>query len=78
MGTREPRQDPQDKAFGAAASRDQEIIDELEKRGVTEDELPDEPTRSPRSAGKAEPADAQGVRTGEVKARQNREEEPPA
>ena len=78
MGTREPRQDPQDKAFGAAASRDQEIVDELEKRGMTEDELSDEPARSPRAAGKAEPAHAQGVPTGEDRARQNRQEEPPA
>ena len=77
MGTREPRQDPQDKAFGAAASRDQEIVDELEKRGMTEDELSDEPARSPRAAGKAEPAHAQGVPTGEDRARQNRQEEPP-
>jgi hypothetical protein len=53
----EPTQDPQDKAFGAAASRDQDIVDELEKQGVTEDELPDEPTHHPRSAGKAEPAE---------------------
>ena len=43
----EPKQDPQDKAFGAAASRDQEIVDQLEKAGVTEDELPDQPGRHP-------------------------------
>jgi hypothetical protein len=52
----EPKQDPQDKAFGAAASRDQEIADELEKAGVTEDALPDQPARHPRAAGKAEPS----------------------
>ena len=52
----EPKQDPQDKAFGAAASRDQEIVDELEKAGVAEDELPDQPARHPRAAGKAEPS----------------------
>jgi len=52
----EPKQDPQDKAFGAAASRDQEIVDQLEKAGVTENELPDQPARHPRAAGKAEPS----------------------
>jgi hypothetical protein len=52
----EQTQDPQDKAFGAAASRDQDIVDELEKEGVIEDELPDEPARHPGAAGKADPA----------------------
>lgn len=56
MTAKEPKQDPQDKAFGAAASRDQDIVDQLEKTGVTKDELSDEPTRHPRAAGKAEPS----------------------
>jgi hypothetical protein len=55
MSPEEQKQDSQDKAFGAAASRDQDIVDELEKEGVTEDELADEPARRPRAAGKAEP-----------------------
>lgn len=54
MSPKEPIKDPQDKEFGATASRDQEIVDELERNGVTEDELPDEPAHHPRSAGKAE------------------------
>lgn len=54
MSPDQPTQDPQDKAFGAAASRDQDLVDELEKKGVEEDELPDVPARHPRSAGKAE------------------------
>jgi hypothetical protein len=79
MSADEPRQDPQDKAFGAAASRDQDIVDALDEKGVTEDELPDEPTRHPRAGGKAEPADTAGKRkTGEDKAAQNRREDPPA
>ncbi len=79
MSTQEPRQDPQDKAFGAAASRDQEIVDHLAEQGVTENELPDEPARHPRAGGKAEPADTSGENeTGEGRARQNREEDPPA
>jgi hypothetical protein len=56
MSPKEQTQDPQDKAFGAAASRDQDIVDELEREGVTEDELADTPARHPRAAGKAEPA----------------------
>jgi hypothetical protein len=79
MSAEEPTQDPQDKAFGAAASRDQDIVDALEEKGVTEDELPDEPTRHPRAAGKAEPGGTTGEsETGERKAAQNREEDPPA
>ena len=50
------RKDPQDQAFGAASREDQELVDELEKEGVTEDELPDQPARHPRAAGKAEVA----------------------
>jgi hypothetical protein len=55
MEPTEPTQDPQDKAFGTAASRDQDIVDELEKRGVSEHDLPDGPLQHPRAAGKAEP-----------------------
>jgi hypothetical protein len=51
----QPRKDPQDQAFGSAASRDQDLVDELQEAGVTEEELPDEPARAPRAGGKAEP-----------------------
>jgi hypothetical protein len=79
MNDEPPKQDPQDKAFGAAASRDQEVVDALEEQGVTEDELPDEPARHPRSAGKAEPVKESGKRdTGEARAKGNQEEDPPA
>jgi hypothetical protein len=54
--TDEPRQDPQDKAFGAAAAEDQEFVDELEDEGAEEDDLPEPVGESPRAAGKAEPA----------------------
>ena len=57
MSPEEPRQDPQDKAFGAAASRDQDRVDELEEEGVSAEELSDEAEKHPRSAGKAEPVD---------------------
>lgn len=77
MSPEEPTQDPQDKAFGVAVSRDQDLVDELEKAGVTKDELSDVPARHPRSAGKAEPAPG-NVETGSARARQNREEDPPA
>jgi hypothetical protein len=77
MSTEEPTQDPQDKAFGAAASRDQEMVDALAEKGVAADELPDEPAHHPRSGGKAEPMDASNE-TGEGKAKQNGEEESPA
>jgi hypothetical protein len=53
--TDDKRQDPQDKQFGASAARDQERVDQLEREGVDEEELPDEPSRSPRAGGKAEP-----------------------
>jgi hypothetical protein len=56
MSKEQPTQDPQDKAFGAAARRDQDVVDALDEKGVTEDELPDEPMRHPRAGGKAEPA----------------------
>lgn len=52
--TEPPRKDPQDQAFGVASREDQELVDALEEEGVTEDELPDEPARQPRAAGKAE------------------------
>jgi len=55
MSPNEPTQDPKDKAFGAAASRDQDKVDELEREGFTENDLPDEPAQHPRAAGKAEP-----------------------
>ncbi len=51
----QPTQDPQDKASGTAASRDQAVVDELEKQGVTAEDLSDTPIRHPRAAGKAEP-----------------------
>jgi hypothetical protein len=57
MSAEEPTQDPQDKAFGAAASRDQEVVDALAEKGVTVDELPDEPAHHPRAGGKAEPTE---------------------
>jgi hypothetical protein len=79
MSAEELTQDPQDKAFGAAASRDQDIVDALDANGVTKDELPDEPTRHPRAGGKAEPAGIPADNeTGAEKAAQNREEDPPA
>lgn len=49
------RQDPQDKQFGAKAARDQERVDELEREGVDEEQLPDVPARAPLAGGKAEP-----------------------
>ena len=51
----EPENDPQDHAFGSAASHDQDIVDDLEEAGITEDELPAEPGRAPRAGGKAKP-----------------------
>ncbi len=55
MRTNQTRQDPQDKAFGASAAEDQEVVDHLEHEGATEDELPDPMTQPPRAGGKAEP-----------------------
>jgi hypothetical protein len=79
MSTEEPTQDPQDKAFGAAASRDQEIVDALEKMAVTLDELPDEHARHPRAGRKAEPTDASSEdETDEGETKQNQQEGPPA
>jgi hypothetical protein len=79
MSAEGPTQDPQDKAFGAAASRDQDIVDPLVEEAVTKEELPGEPTRHPRAGGKAEPAGTPAeYETGAEKAAQNREEDPPA
>jgi hypothetical protein len=64
VSTAQPLQDPQDKAFGAAASRDQEVVDKLEMQGVTEDQLPDEPARHPRAGGKARPEGETNVTSG--------------
>lgn len=55
--TPQPQKDPQDQAFGSAASEDQDLVDELDEQGVEEDDLPDQPARQPRAASKAEPAD---------------------
>jgi hypothetical protein len=50
--------DPQDNQFGAAVARDQELADELEDEGATDDELPDPPAHPPRAGDKAEPVDS--------------------
>jgi hypothetical protein len=55
-GTAACRSDPQDHAFGLAALHDQNIVDELEGDGVSEEDLPDRPMRHPRAGGKADPA----------------------
>jgi hypothetical protein len=52
------RNDPQDQEFGAQAAADQEEVDKLAAAGVTEQELPDDPKRAPRAAGKAEVPDS--------------------
>ncbi len=57
MASHEHTQDSQDKQFGNAASEDQEWVDELDAEGVSPDELPDTPSRHPRAAGKAQPAE---------------------
>jgi hypothetical protein len=78
MRREEATQDAQGKAFGVAAGR-QDIVDIRAEKGGAEDELPDEVTHHPRAGGKAEPTDASaGNATGERKAKQNREEDPPA
>jgi hypothetical protein len=56
MADNEHTQDSQDKQFGSAAADDQEWVDELADEGVEEKDLPDDPARHPRAAGKAEPA----------------------
>ncbi len=55
MPPNQERKDPQDQEFGAEAAADQEQVDELEAEGVSEQEMPDSPEKSPRAAGKAEP-----------------------
>jgi hypothetical protein len=79
MRREEATQDGQGKAFGAAPGRDQDIVDTHADKGGAENELPDEATHHPHAGGKAEPTDASaGNATGESKAEQNREEDPPA
>lgn len=47
--------DPEDQQFGHKAAEDQEEVDALANRGVTEDELSDEPPRKePRAGRKAD------------------------
>lgn len=58
MTTEEPRVDPQDRQFGAAAARDQEREEQLEREGVDQESMPDEPGSRPRAGDKAEPADS--------------------
>jgi hypothetical protein len=48
--------DEQDRQFGADAAEDQEVVDRLDDEGKDADDLPDQPQRQPRAAGKAEPA----------------------
>jgi hypothetical protein len=53
-----PKKDPQDQEFGAAAAADQEWVDQLADEGVKPedaDALDPEP-KAPRAAGKAKPA----------------------
>lgn len=45
--------DPQDHQFGKAVAEDQELADELEDDGATDDELPDMPAHPPRATDKA-------------------------
>ncbi|HEY3941666.1 MAG TPA: hypothetical protein VGL60_04205 [Acidimicrobiales bacterium] len=47
------RIDPQDRAFGAAAADDQEVVDELVGYGAEEQDLPEDRDWAPRAAGKA-------------------------
>ena len=80
MGAQEPTQDPQDKAFGAAASRDQEFVDELEEEGRHDGRTSRRTGRrrvpDPRERQNRRPP--QGATTGEDQAKRNRAEEPPA
>jgi hypothetical protein len=47
--------DPEDQQFGHKAAQDQDKVDALEDKGVTEDELSDEsPRKEPRAGRKAE------------------------
>ncbi len=57
MASHEHTQDSQDKQFGKAAAEDQEWVDQLDREGVAADDLPDSPSRHPRAAGKAQPAE---------------------
>lgn len=46
--------DPEDQEFGRKAAEDQEKVDELERQGVSEDELSDDaPRDAPRAGRKA-------------------------
>ena len=47
--------DPQDRAFGAEAAKDQEIVDELDDSGALEEDLPERRGDLPRAGGKARP-----------------------
>jgi hypothetical protein len=50
--------DPEDQQFGRKAAEDQEKVDDLADKGVTEDELSGEPARTtPRAGRKAEEPD---------------------
>lgn len=50
--------DREDQEFGRKAAEDQERVDDLEKEGVSEEDLPEEPPRDePRAGRKAEPDD---------------------
>jgi hypothetical protein len=49
-----PRIDPQDRAFGAEAAKDQQFADEAEDMGA-EEFLPERRDDPPRAGGKAEP-----------------------
>lgn len=54
----EHRQDPQDKEFGAQASRDADVADRIaDEQGA--DAVPGEGRAAPRASGKAEPEDGQ-------------------
>ncbi len=49
------KKDEQDQEFGKQAADDQEIVDELDDLGATEDDLPDDRDDPPRAGGKARP-----------------------
>lgn len=55
MAPDEPRQDPQDKEFGATAARDAEVVDEMDGYGAEQDDLPPHRKDTPRAGGKAPP-----------------------
>jgi hypothetical protein len=52
-----PKKDPQDQEFGAAAAADQEWVDQLVDEGVTLEDAAalDSDPKAPRAAGKAKP-----------------------